>query len=371
MQGKLFYRLKRKYCKSPEHGTQQDPAILLPFWWNIMPFKHPILNIQALGFPWVTRDPFLFCVYHLDHFPKGKANLAPDAALSGRNMGQDFENKDGWNMYHGEVVPGFPNHPHRGFETVTVVRQGIVDHSDSLGGSARYGNGDTQWMTAGAGISHSEMFPMLNQDKGNPLDLFQIWLNLPADHKMSKPAYKILWDKKTPRVKQGDTEIMVVAGSLEGQTPPAPPPDSWASVPGSQVSIWVINIEKKGKWTLPAAEKGLNRNLYFYKGASLKIAGQNLELKHVAELASDSNVEIANGSEEAELLLLQGRPIGEPVANYGPFVMNTQVELEQAFADYQRTRFGGWPWKRQDPVHAAEKGRFALFHDGKEEKPDA
>ena len=141
--------------------------------------NNSIKSIFPLGFPWQTQDPFLFCVYHLDHFPKGNEQMGPDASLSGRNLGNDFTLKDGWRMYHGRTVPGFPAHPHRGFETITIVNKGFCDHSDSLGAAGRFGLGDTQWMTAGRGVQHSEMFPLLNKDKENPLELFQIWLNLP------------------------------------------------------------------------------------------------------------------------------------------------------------------------------------------------
>ena len=102
----------------------------------------PVLSVKPLGFPWETVDPFLFCAYHDDAYPQGNAAMAPQATLAGRNIGQDFSRKDGWSMYHGETVPGFPGHPHRGFETVTVVRKGLIDHSDSLGATARFGQGD-------------------------------------------------------------------------------------------------------------------------------------------------------------------------------------------------------------------------------------
>lgn len=133
-----------------------------------------ILAVRPLGFPWETADPFLFCVHHDDAYPKGNAQFGPAESLAGRNIGQDFAGKDGWRMYHGDVVPGFPQHPHRGFETVTIVRQGFIDHSDSLGAKARFGRGDTQWLTAGKGIVHSEMFPLLEREKANPVELFQI-----------------------------------------------------------------------------------------------------------------------------------------------------------------------------------------------------
>ena len=99
-----------------------------------------IKNVKPLDFPWETQDPFLFCVYHADAYPKGNSEFGPQESLEGRNMGNDFVLKDGWRMYHGTTVPGFPEHPHRGFETITVVRKGIVDHSDSLGGAGRYGH---------------------------------------------------------------------------------------------------------------------------------------------------------------------------------------------------------------------------------------
>jgi redox-sensitive bicupin YhaK (pirin superfamily) len=121
-----------------------------------------IIKIRNLGFQWETLDPFIFCVHHKDDYPVGNSDMGPQASLDGRNLGQDFQVKDGWRMYHGLKVPGFPVHPHRGFETVTIVREGWVDHSDSLGGAGRYGEGDVQWMTAGSGIQHSEMFPLIH-----------------------------------------------------------------------------------------------------------------------------------------------------------------------------------------------------------------
>ena len=123
----------------------------------------------------------------------------------------------------------FPNHPHRGFETVTFVRQGLIDHSDSLGAAARYGQGDVQWLTAGSGIVHAETFPLLDTDRPNPAELFQIWVNLPRADKMAPPHFSMLWADDIPHIvhtdAQGRTvEITVVAGELQGQAPPAPPP---------------------------------------------------------------------------------------------------------------------------------------------------
>ena len=160
---------------------------------------HPIVEVKPLGFPWETADPFLFCVHHDDAYPRGNAQMGPAASLAGRDIGQDFAGKDGWRMYHGRTVPGFPSHPHRGFETVTIVRRGLIDHSDSLGATARFGAGDVQWLTAGRGIVHAEMFPLVDEANPNPLELFQIWLNLPARNKMVEPHFTMLWSEDIPR----------------------------------------------------------------------------------------------------------------------------------------------------------------------------
>ena len=187
----------------------------------------PVLQEIPLGFQWATIDPFLFCVHHLDLYPAGNGEFGPDAAtLEGREIGNDFEPRDGWRMYHGSAVPGFPHHPHRGFETVTVVRRGLIDHSDSLGAIARFGRGDTQWLTAGAGIVHSEMFPLVDTVEPNPTELFQIWLNLPASDKMVEPYFTMLWASDIPVVEFEGGSVTVIAGGLGDAKPASPPPNS-------------------------------------------------------------------------------------------------------------------------------------------------
>lgn len=336
----------------------------------------PVLNIKPLGFQWEARDPFLFCVHHEDFFPKGNANLGPDeAALAGRNIGEDFQVKDGWRMYHGQKVPGFPAHPHRGFETVTVVRKGWVDHSDSMGAAGRYGNGDVQWMTAGKGVQHAELFPLVNQDTDNPMELFQIWLNLPKANKFVEPHYKMFWNEDIPRYNSVDeynrkTQVELIAGTMGEFSAPLPPPDSWAANPENQVAIWVIHMEPNAKFELPQAASNVNRRLYFYKGTQLNLNEVNLPTYHAADLKADASITLQAGDDPCSVLILQGRPINEPVVQYGPFVMNSKLEIQQAFLEYQQTQFGGWPWPQQEVTHGLDKKRFALYADGSREDKD-
>jgi redox-sensitive bicupin YhaK (pirin superfamily) len=332
-----------------------------------------VQKVRPLGFPWVTEDPFLFCVYHKDDYPEGDAQMGPRASLAGRNLGQDFELRDGFRMYHGERVPGFPQHPHRGFETVTIVRRGIIDHSDSLGAAARFGGGDVQWLTAGAGIVHSEMFPLLKEDAPNPLELFQIWLNLPRANKMATPYFSMLWSADIPRVTRRDaqgraSELMLVAGSFDGAAPPAPPPDSWAAQADADVVIWSITMEAGAELSLPPASEGSRRTVYFFGGERLRVGESELSAHAAITVDPRQEAKLVAGPSACDVLVLQGRPIGEPVVQYGPFVMNDRAGIQQAMQDYQRTGFGGWPWPKDDPVHAREEGRFARHVDGRIER---
>ena len=307
----------------------------------------------------------------MDHYPEGNDELGPAQPLHGRQIGADFSYLGGWSMYHGDIVPGFPQHPHRGFETVTVVRQGFVDHSDSLGATARYGQGDVQWLTTGSGIMHSEMFPLLDPEGPNSLELFQIWLNLPPQSKMVPAYFGMLWDEEIPTITPAaGVEVELIAGPIGCVIPPSPPPDSWASREDSDLAIWLIRLEPAAVWDMPPAHSGINRMLHCFQGDAVRIGSTRFEAQVGVRLDPDTPTRIVNEGGPAELLMLQGRPIGAPVFQMGPFVMNSAEELRTAVEDYHRTQFGGWPWPSRSPVHDRSEGRFALHADGRVERRD-
>lgn len=318
-----------------------------------------------------TTDPFLFCVYHKDHYPAASSADSMEAPRCGN--GSDFDPDAPYRMYHGTTIPGFPQHPHRGFETVTATTVGIIDHADSVGNAGRYGHGDLQWMTAGRGVVHSEMFPLVKDDQDNPLCLFQIWLNLPSKSKMAEPGFAMFWADSVPKYTTNDGASVTLwagEGYFGVETNNKPPPDSWAADSSHDVAIFFVELQPNARLTLPAAkESDVNRSLYFVEGDSIKIDGQDVESRTILTVKPDE-IELENTSEEvAQVLLLQGKPINEPVAQYGPFVMNTQSEIQQAFVDYRQTEFGGWPWPRDDMVFEKSKGRFAKLN-GVETSPE-
>jgi len=179
----------------------------------------------------------------------------------------------------------------------------------------------------------------------------------------------MFWADQVPVVTPSPgVSVTLVAGSLQGILPPPPPPHSYAAKAESDVAIWTIALAPRASWTLPAAAPGSSRFLYAFAAQGLVVAGRALPGPSLLAIDPGSAVSLECGETPVELLLLQGRPIAEPVAQYGPFVMNTRAQLQQAFADYERTQFGGWRWDSPDPVHGRE-GRFARRPDGVVERP--
>jgi redox-sensitive bicupin YhaK (pirin superfamily) len=330
-----------------------------------------ITKRTPIDFQWPTQEPFLFCVHHYDYYPPGNKNLDVDSKnFIGRDMGQDFTPKDGFRMYHGSEIPGFPVHPHRGFETITIVRKGYVDHADSLGASGRYGEGDVQWMTAGSGVQHSEMFPLLHQDKPNTCELFQLWLNLPQSKKMVNPDFKMIWANNIPKIsKDSKVEVSLICGEYEGKQFNHSPVNSWAKDPANEVNILLVKMDKGGVFKFRGSKNSTHRTLYFFDGNEIKVNGELISSKQALYLDSKSEVVVSSEFSGTELLFLEAKPIGEPIVQHGPFVMNSRQDIFQTIQDYQRTEFGGWNWPRQDMIHGPKVEKFAKYPDGRVERP--
>ena len=226
----------------------------------------------------------------------------------------------------GAYIAGFPDHPHRGFETVTYMLAGRMRHRDNKGNEGLLTSGSVQWMTAGRGIVHSEM---PEQEEGL-MQGFQLWLNLPARDKMTAPRYQDIAPERIPLAHPAEgVEAKVIAGELAGVKGPV---EAGATEPfyadlrldaGAAVAV-----------DLPAGHSAF---AYVYEGAA-EVAGKPLERGTIAVLTPEGSVSLVS-DHGARLILVAGKPLREPVAKYGPFVMNTEAELRQAFADYQSGKF--------------------------------
>ncbi len=227
-----------------------------------------------------------------------------------------------------DYIAGFPDHPHRGFETVTYMIEGRMRHEDSTGAGGTLRSGGVQWMTAGRGIIHSEM----PEQEDGLLQGFQLWVNLPARDKMCAPRYQNIEPEDIPEATiEGGATIRLVAGESA---------DIAGPVKGISVDpiFMEIGMPPNTSVTQPVPV-GYNGFCYVFEGEA-EIGGSNVPAAHLAVLGPGDAVNLRSGESAARLLLVAGRPIGEPIARYGPFVMNTREEIQQAFHDYQSGNFG-------------------------------
>jgi len=222
-----------------------------------------------------------------------------------------------------DYVAGFPSHPHRGFETVTYLLDGHMLHEDHLGNKGNLKSGAVQWMTAGRGIIHSEM----PQQENGRMRGFQLWINLPAKEKMKPAGYRDIQPSEIPVVELPDGgRAKVVAGTLNGTAGPI-------QGGSTEPCYWDIEL-KAGKKLETKIPETLSAYIYPFEG-SVEIGGQVLKTNHGGVLGAGDTVAIKAGADGARFLLLAARPIREPIVQYGPFVMNTRAEIEQAIRDYQ------------------------------------
>jgi hypothetical protein len=228
---------------------------------------------------------------------------------------------------------GVEEHPHRGFETVTIAYQGSVDHRDSAGNSGTINPGDVQWMTAASGVVHEEMHGKDFTAKGGDFEMVQLWVNLPAAAKMSKPGYQGIVSGRIPRVDLGTgAYARVIAGELNGSKGPA---KTFTPV---NVFDTLLEAGARGELNLPA---GQNSAIVLLRGDVVVNGSSALKGEaQIATLSPSGDTVLLEAKAESLLLILSGEPLNEPVASYGPFVMNTEAELRQAFADYRAGRMG-------------------------------
>jgi redox-sensitive bicupin YhaK (pirin superfamily) len=183
--------------------------------------------------------------------------------------------------------------------------------------------------------------------------------------------FGMLWSEDIPDVAPAvGVSIDAIAGRFGASAPPSPPPDSWASRSDTDFAIWLIRLAPGAEYDLPPARAGTNRTLYCFLGDDATLDSTSVAKDVGARLDPEASVRLENRGAPVEFLMLQGRPIGAPVFQMGPFVMNSAEELRQAVDDYRRTQFGGWPWSGPDPIHDRSEGRFALHADGKVEHRD-
>lgn len=238
---------------------------------------------------------------------------------------------------------GVGEHPHRGFETVTIVYEGAVEHRDSGGGGGSIGRGDVQWMTAASGVVHEEFHGREYARTGGPFEMAQLWVNLPAKDKMSAPRYQEIHDADIPRVDlpDGAGSVRVIAGAYEGETGKEGAAAHGPAKTFSRLNVWDVRLQP-GAGVEFRVEDGDSAVLPLFSGRIAVNGSDRVSAGEAALFHPEGGAfRIDNtGEEEAKILFLSGAPLGEPIAGYGPFVMNTQEEIHAAIRDYQNGKMG-------------------------------
>ena len=226
---------------------------------------------------------------------------------------------------------GVREHPHRGFETVTVVYQGKVAHRDSAGNSGVVGPGDVQWMTAGSGVVHEEMHEREFAREGGTIQMAQLWVNLPREHKLTRPRYQDLSSDRIPAVEVEGGEVRVVAGDFRGTRGPA---ETF-----TELNVWDVHLGADGSLDVELPP-GHNVGVIVFSGRAAVNGSAPIADAEMAWLGEEDIAVAIQAEQDSTILFLSGLPIGEPVASMGPFVMNTREELIEAVRDYQSGRMG-------------------------------
>ena len=328
----------------------------------------PVIKEQAAALHWDTDDPFLFASHHLDNYPKGNERQAPPyEEVKRKDQGNDYHKLFGYRMYTGRVTPGFQLHAHWGYETVTLVSKGYVDHFDSLGNQGRYGYGDMQWITAGSRYHHCEMYPLMFQDRPNPQLVTQIMINLPLKDKNTPVEITTVWKEDIATVDGDGWKATLLAGSLDGVTAKVPHSTSWAADPAHHVRIMKLDMEPGAVFTLAPSEAG-TRNLYITETGA-KVAGKEYPAGTRLKLKPDAEVPIEMLSEPSEVWILEGDPIGEKQCQWGPVVLANNAEVRKANNEVREKELENWNWEYVNQKQPLGTGRFYRAADGTESRP--
>ena len=328
-----------------------------------------VLKQVDINIHWSCDDPFTFISHHHDQYPHGNEQLAPPLRLiSGRNLGRDYQQRFGFRMYHGRVVPGFPMHAHWGYETVTIAERGFVDHFDTENNHGRFGNGDEQWTLASSKFEHCEMYPLLDQENDNPVHITQIAINLPLDRKNKANHVNNVWAEDIPVFSEEGREVTLYCGSYGGRELYSPNPDSWAK-PENGVRILKVLLEPGASFDLEPVEDGVTRNVYFVEGKGASIDGTEVSPYLRFKMRPSASLSIRNGDAESEFWILEGRPIGEKQAAFGPVILKDIDEVRASMDDIRIHEFQVWPWGLMDVTNPIDMGRELHRADGSVELP--
>jgi len=239
----------------------------------------------------------------------------------------------------GATPRGVGSHPHRGFETVTIAYSGEVAHRDSSGGGGIIGVGDVQWMTAGSGLVHDEFHSPAFSQAGGTMHMVQLWVNLPAKDKMTKPGYQAITQADIPEAMLDGASVRVIAGSLTGHGLQADAIAEGAATTFTPMNVWDVRIEA-GKTISLSQPEGWTTLLLVQSGSVTVNGGKAAGAAQLVMLSRAGTDVSITAAQNAQLLLLAGEPINEPVFGYGPFVMNTRSEIVQAIDDFNAGKFG-------------------------------
>jgi len=327
----------------------------------------PVLREQVASYNWDCEDPFFLVTHHFDDYPPGNAQQAPPLPeIRRRTLGNDYDKRLGYRMYKGKVSPGFPLHTHWGYETITFVSEGYIDHFDSEGNCGRFGFGDVQWITASSRYRHDEMYPLAFTDRDNHQMVTQIFLNLPIEDKNKENEVNTVWEENVPKAKGEGWTATVIAGSFKGVGGISPNRLSWAK-PEHHVNIVRIAMEPGAEIVIePSASK--TRNLYI-TDVPASVFGKEYHFDTRLKIRPDAEVPVKMGNKTSEVWLLEGYPIGEKQASFGPVILDSQEHVRKAMREISSTEEKEWTWKYVNQKQPLGTGRFFRDGSGREKFP--